>query len=47
MRDDHRPPPVSRVVVTLPAALVRLFPGAVPRVELHAATVARLKEWTA
>lgn len=31
---------MPRVVVTLPAALVNLFPGSLPRVELSAATVA-------
>lgn len=31
--------PAPQVAVALPAALVRLFPGALPRVELSAATV--------
>lgn len=31
---------MPRVVITLPIALVNLFPGSVPRVEVSAATVA-------
>jgi len=38
MQDD-RSSPSAPVVVTLPLALVRLFPGCVRRVELSAATV--------
>jgi sulfur-carrier protein len=38
------PPPPPPVEVSLPAALVRLFPGAERRVELDAATVAELVE---
>jgi molybdopterin synthase sulfur carrier subunit len=36
MPNDERP----RVVITLPAVLVRLFPGCLRRVEVSAATVA-------
>jgi len=41
LRDD---PPLASptVVVTLPAALVRLFPGAVRRLELPASTVGEM-----
>jgi sulfur-carrier protein len=37
--DQEAPPAAPPVAVTLPAALVRLFPGAVRRLELPAATV--------
>ena len=39
MPNDRSSSPSAPVVVTLPLALVRLFPGCVRRVELSAATV--------
>ena len=39
MPDDQSTPASPRVVVTLPAALVNLFPGSVRRVEVSATTV--------
>jgi molybdopterin synthase sulfur carrier subunit len=39
MPDVETSPPSPPVVVTLPAALVRLFPDSVRRVELSASTV--------
>jgi molybdopterin converting factor small subunit len=39
MPNDRTPIASPPVVVTLPAALVRLFPGSVRRVEISAATV--------
>jgi len=39
MPDDQSSPALPRVVVTLPAALVNLFPGSVRRVEVSATTV--------
>ena len=40
MSDDRQQRLPSPVVVTLPAALLRLFPGAVARLEVSATTVA-------
>ena len=37
-------PIMPPVVVTLPAALVRLFPGSAPRVDLSAATVSDMMD---
>ena len=39
MANDELPRPAPPVVVTLPPNLVRLFPGAVRRLELPASTV--------
>lgn len=39
MPDDRRPPCSPRVLVTLPPAVVRLFPGSSAEVELAASTV--------
>jgi molybdopterin converting factor small subunit len=39
MPDDQSSPALPRVVVTLPAALVNLFPGSARRVEVSATTV--------
>ena len=39
MPNDESSPALPRVVVTLPAALVNLFPGSVQRVEVSATTV--------
>ena len=39
MPDDEHPFRLPQVVVTLPSALVNLFPGSVGRVELTASTV--------
>lgn len=39
MPDDRRPPFSPRVLVTLPPAVVRLFPGSSAEVELAASTV--------
>ena len=42
MPTDTSAPAKSMVTVMLPAALVRLFPGSVPQVELTASTVGEL-----
>jgi sulfur-carrier protein len=42
MPNDGAAPDQPSVTVRLPAALVRLFPGAAPRLELPAATVREL-----
>jgi sulfur-carrier protein len=42
MPDDESSLALPPVMVTLPAALVHLFPGAGRRVELHAATIGGL-----
>lgn len=39
MPNDESSPALPAVVVTLPAALVNLFPGSVRRVELSASTI--------
>jgi molybdopterin converting factor small subunit len=39
MANDQSPPAVQPALVTLPANLVRLFPGAVRQLELPASTV--------
>jgi len=41
---DSRSSAVAPVAVTLPHALVRLFAGSVPRVELSAATIAEMMD---
>jgi len=42
MPNDQAPIPSPPVAVVLPAALVRLFPGSVRRVEVSASTVGEL-----
>jgi molybdopterin converting factor small subunit len=42
MADDESPLALSPVVVTLPAALVNLFPGAARRLELPVSTVGEM-----